>query len=482
MFDSTREDRRAFLRRLKNVLAGGAAATLFSQLELVGRAMAADTPLPSNDYKALVCIFLAGGNDSFNMLIPWESAEYAAYEASRDGVYDKTTNPGGLAIRREDLAQIIDANGKTWGLHPQFGGVAPLFSQGDLAFLANIGSLAVPVTKAEVTSKDKPLPSDLYSHNDQQRQWLTGASSRSATTGWGGRLADLVDRSSVALGALPPAISLSGSTMFLHGATSVPYAMASGGPAALSHFAGTSAADRARLDALRALVNHPYESLLGDQYAATGKNALALNEALLEALLPDNGGDVSAVFPEGSLGQQLRMIARMIKVSQTPAIGHQRQLYFALLGGFDTHQNQMVDAGHGALLKQLGDGLAAFREALIETGSLDKVMTFTMSDFSRTLNSNGKGSDHAWGGVQLVMGKSSVGTGGRLAGQRVHGDYPLLELDGAQSVGRGRMIPTTAVMQLGATLAQWFGAPADSLETIFPGIGNFATARLPFLT
>ena len=186
------------------------------------------------------------------------------------------------------------------------------------------------------------------------------------------------------------------------------------------------------------------------------------------------------MFPAGNLASQLRMVARMIKASRGPAIGHRRQVYFASLGGFDTHQNQMAANGHGALLGQLADSLAAFREALAEIGALQNTTTFTMSDFGRTLNSNGNGTDHGWGGVHLLMGASAT-NGGALRGRQVWGNYPVLELDGADAVGRGRMVPTTSVNQMGATLAQWFGVSPTGLEAIFPGLGNFNQPRLGFL-
>ena len=174
------------------------------------------------------------------------------------------------------------------------------------------------------------------------------------------------------------------------------------------------------------------------------------------------------------------MVARMIKAARTSAINHRRQIYYVSMGGYDTHQNQMAANGHGQLLRQLSEGLAAFRTALAEVGALNDTTTFTMSDFGRTLNSNGNGTDHGWGGVQLVMGGAAA-NGGALRGQQVWGSYPLLELDGAQAVGRGRMVPTMSGSQMGATLAQWFGLPAGEVGTIFPGIENFSSSKLGFL-
>lgn len=480
MTRSIREDRRRFLRRVQAVVAGGAAYALMPQLELVGRAFAAE-PLPGNDYRALVCIFLFGGSDSFNMLIPHDAVEHAAYLTSRGGVYEATTNPFGLGIARDTLVQVADTSGKTWGLHPECASMKPLFDAGELAFLANIGPLVEPLTKDDVTRRLKRLPPYLYSHNDQQKLWMRGHSARSGTSGWGGMLGDRVEASNLGLQALPPSISIAGSNLFQIGQTTLPFAMSSGGAATINRFRNDgSNADRIRSESLRALVESAYQPIMQDQYAVIGDSAINLNDTLRVALNPTNGGDITTVFPAGGLASQLRMVARMIKASRTSAINHRRQIYYVSMGGFDTHQNQMAANGHGALLRQLGDSLAAFRAALAEIGSLNDTTTFTMSDFGRTLNSNGNGTDHGWGGVQLVMGGAAA-NGGAMRGGQVWGGYPLLELDGVQAVGRGRMVPTTSVNQLGATLAQWFGLPASEVGAIFPGIENFAQQRLDFL-
>jgi uncharacterized protein (DUF1501 family) len=269
--------------------------------------------------------------------------------------------------------------------------------------------------------------------------------------------------------------------VFQFGRSTLPFAMSSGGPAVLNRFRTDSGAtDRIRGEALRALVEAPHTPVMRDQYGVIGESAIVLNDTLRGALNPVNGGDIATVFPGGSLASQLRMIARMIKVSRASGIGHRRQIYFASMGGFDTHQNQMAPNGHGALLGQLGSSLAAFREALAEINSLNDVTSFTMSDFGRTLNSNGNGTDHGWGGVQLMMG-GAVANGGSLRGRQVWGRYPLLELNGEQAVGRGRMVPTTSVNQMGAAMAQWMGVVPGDLPTIFPGLNNFSPTRVGFL-
>ncbi len=477
---STRHDRRRFLQGLGALVAGGTASAMFPQLELMGRALAA-TPA-AGEYRALVCIFLFGGNDSFNMLIPHAQDEHDVYLRSRGGVYDETANPFGLGIARDKLAQVSDAAGDRWGLHPSFAAVKPLFDAGELAFVANVGSLVQPVRKPEVGFPGgKPLPAYLYSHNDQQRQWMRGHATGTRTAnGWGGLAGDRVASLNAGLTALPPTISTFGSNLYQSGASVLPYAISSSGPSELARMsAGGSRADAIRLEALNELLNAGQPHVMQGRYAGLGRTSIAVNGALRTALDPANGGDIATTFPASQLAAQLRMITRMIKVSRGPAIGHQRQIFFAGMGGFDTHDNQMTTR-HAALLSQLAGALVAFNAGLKEVGMLNQVSTFTMSDFGRTLNSNGNGTDHGWGGVQLVMGGSAA-NGGSLRGGRVWGDYPLLELDGEQAMGRGRMIPTTSTQQYGATMATWLGVPDGELGTIFPGLGNFATPRLGLL-
>jgi len=478
MSHSTRHDRRRFLQGLAALVATGGAGAMFPQLELMGNALAA-TPVPG-DYRALVCIFLYGGNDSFNMLIPHAQAEYDLYQRSRGGVYDATSNPFGLGIARDSLATVVDTGGKAWGLHPGFAAARPLFDAGELAFVANVGSLVEPVRKSEINGK--PLPPYLYSHNDQQRQWMRGHSTGThVANGWGGLAGDRVKSMNGGLAALPPTLSIFGSNLYQSGGSVLPYAISSSGPTELARMSTAGGtADAARLAALNELLNASQGQAMRTRYAGIGKTSTEVNAVLRTALDAANGGDIATAFPAEPLAAQLRMIARLVKVSQRTSIGHKRQIFFAGLGGFDTHDNQMDPARHASLMSQVAGALVAFRNALREIGMLDSVTTFTMSDFGRTLNSNGNGTDHAWGGVQLVMGGAATG-GGSLQGRRVWGDYPLLELDGEQAVGRGRMIPTTSLQQYGATFARWIGVPDADMATIFPGLGNFATPRLGLL-
>jgi uncharacterized protein (DUF1501 family) len=479
MDNLSRNDRRRFLRGLGVALATGTAGMLLPQLDLIGRAAAATAS--ATDYRALVCIFLYGGNDSHNMLVPYAQPDYNAYLACRGGVYDATANPFGLGLAREALLPISEAGGKTWGLHPACAGMQQLFGTGELAFLANTGSLVAPVTRAQALA-GTGVPQNLYSHNDQQSQWMRGhATSQHPGDGWGGLVGDVMEAGNSHATALPPTLSLFGNNLYQTGKKVLPYSLSTNGVAELARMGVSSAAERARMQALDELLRASHPQLMQDEYAVRGLTSIQVNDVLRSALLPANNGDINTVFPGDFLAQQLRMTARLIKISQTAAIGHKRQVYFVGLGGFDTHDNQMDPNRHAALLGQLSGALLAFRNGLSEIGMLNNVVTFSMSDFSRTLNSNGNGTDHGWGGVQLVMGGGAA-NGGPLQGRKVWGTYPLLELDGPQSTGRGRLIPTTAVQQMGATLATWLGVESTQLDAIFPGLGNFSSRTLGFLS
>lgn len=476
------EDRRRFLRAMQYTLAAGTIGSVVPQFDLVGRALAQSSP--ASGYKAIVCVFLLGGNDSFNLLIPHAQAEYDVYNASRGGVFDASSNSQGLALARDALLPISNGS-KTWGLHSSCPELKTLFDAGELGVLANVGTLRQPISKAEALKDRRLLPDNLYSHNDQQQCWMRGHSvDVRAGNGWGGLCADrLRDANSAGLSQLPPSISLSGNNLFQAGISTQPFGLSRSGADVPKRFGNTdSAADKARREALQGLLSKKYTPIMQDQYAVLGESALFLSDRLASSLDAKNGGDISTQFPEkNGLGEQLRMVARTIKASRTSAINHSRQIFYVGMGGFDTHDNQAGPNGrHTALLAQLSAALGAFRTALAEIGSLNDVVTFTMSDFGRTLNSNGNGTDHGWGGVQLVMG-GSANNGGPLKGKQVYGDYPLLELNGEQAIERGRIIPTTSTNQMGATFAKWMGVADGDLATIFPGLSNFNNPTLGFL-
>lgn len=511
-------DRRNFLRSLGATLATGSASALLPQLGLVGSALAAvPRGKAFGNYRALVCVYLDGGNDSWNLLVPRDSTGvgslYSTYRDARGGLYDGNTNPDGLAL---DFAALrpISPDGfaaNSFGLHPQCAdytftpqggspttqsGLASLFAQQRLGLMLNVGTLVQPITKA--TYNTTPRPPQLYSHNDQTTLWHLGRTNPNHPYGWGGELASRVDAGNQ-LQALAPCISIAGSSRFLVGDGVYPYQMSTTGATSLSNYSATAgglqSARRAALDQMLALAYpHPF----GDEYARLSTRSLDLANTVTDALslagtistpyqmstapTPENPYPSAQVTVAGtsysnSLLDQLRMVARMIRVSRPGSgagINHERQVFLVRLGGFDTHDTQMTNTGQPLLLARLNQALAWFWRALADLGIQNEVTLFTMSEFARTLSSNGNGSDHAWGGVQLALG-------GAVAGRKFYGSFPNQTLDGPDCFSRGQFLPTLPVDTYAATLARWMGVPDIDLEQVFPNLVNFSPDTLPFL-
>lgn len=433
--------------------AAGAAATAGLLNALASSAAHAQT----GDYRALVCVFLLGGNDSFNLLVPNDNEGYATYARSR----------GGLAVPRSDLLTIRPGNsgGRDYGLHPVAGGLRDLFAQGRLSFAANSGVLLAPTTRADYQA-GRALPPQLFSHNDQQDHWMSGEPGGPKFTGWGGRMADLLF-SRNANQRLSMNISLAGTNLFQVGDSVLPLAVEPTG--ARPFTALTGQAERRRV--LRELLAQSAAEdrpLLESAYGSVVTSALDNGAAIQEAL--QAGPALATRFPDGSLGARLRMIARLISVRER--LGLSRQIFFVSLGGFDTHDDQLLN--QPPLLKLLADSLKSFHDATVELGIASQVTTFTASDFGRTLTSNGDGTDHGWGGNHAVVG-------GAVRGGQLIGQYPDLRLDGPDDAGLGRMIPTTAVDQLGATFGRWLGIADSDLDLVFPNLRRFAQRDLGFL-
>jgi uncharacterized protein (DUF1501 family) len=487
--------RRQFLKNLGATLCAGGASALLPQLKLMGSALAAETGTVSG-YRALVCVYLSGGNDSWNMLLPYDTARHGVYATARSGIYNATSNAGGLGIDRAALTsqfQITDsATGALYAVNPgnanYAGGMsdlATIYRANKLAFLPNIGTLIRPITKTEYNNSPALRPPQLYSHNDQENLWHL-ARTAATNTGWGGLVADRV-RADNLNQALSPCISLAGSNRFEVGENTFPYQMSSGGLTGLSNIynssnstGGTYGSQRAgALDLLLNDTSNP--SLLTKEYARTFKRGRDLYDLVNSSLTAsDNSGNVTTVFPSGnSLADQLKMVARMIKISRESSgqIQHKRQIFYVRVGGFDLHDGLMAtnQNGHGALLNRLSQALGAFWTALGELGAQNEVTAFTMSEFARTLSSNGNGSDHAWGGVQFVMG-------GAVNGGRLYGTFPDQTLNNTISFSRGQTIPSTSVDQMAATLARWMGVTSNTdLATIFPNLINFPSSNLGFM-
>ncbi|MCE9595549.1 MAG: DUF1501 domain-containing protein [Planctomycetes bacterium] len=443
--------RRRFLRY------GGSTASLamLAQLTALQRTVSA---APAGGYRALVCVYLYGGNDAFNLIVPTSNAQYTTYATSRQG----------LAVPLAQLLPITPATstGVNYGLHPSVPELQTLFGDQKLAIVANLGSLVAPLTKTEYESGAVERPPQLFSHSDQGDQWMIGgAVSQIQKIGWCGKvgenLASLNPGSVMSMN-----ISLDGSNTMQMGATKAPYNLGANGPTELSGFWGSQGA--LRKQAFDALRNQAQTNKLSQGFADVMNESIAI-EATISAALA-SGPTIMTPFPSSWLGEQLSMVARMISVQS--AVGQTRQIFFVGKGGFDTHGNQ--NAEQPALYADISQCLGAFQAAMEELGSDADVTLFTASEFGRTLSSNAQGTDHGWGAHHLVLG-------GAVGGGDLYGTMPDLALDGPDDIGGGRMIPTTSVEQYAATLATWFGVAPGDLATLFPHIGNFASPTLGFV-
>jgi uncharacterized protein (DUF1501 family) len=445
-------NRRAFLRFAGGAGLGVGALSAFSSLNAM-----ASLAAPGSGYRALVCVYLYGGNDAFNLLVPTSAGPYSTYAAARLD----------LAIPLNQLLAIAPANpqGSTWGLHPACAPLQSLFQSGRLAFVANVGTLIEPTTKAQIDSGAVRLPPQLFSHNDQTAQWMAGNNELQPTSGWGGRMSDAVANLN-APNAIARAISLAGNNLFQVGQSTIPYVMGTDGPVALTGFWG--AEGQRRRAALDQILNKNQSNVLEQAFADIKKRSIS-NEALVRAAF-DSAPAFATVFPQSWLGAQLEATAKMIAVHAQ--LGLSRQVFFVGKGGFDTHDDQADD--HPLLLGELAAALAAFDAALTEVGEASNVCTFTASEFGRTLSTNGRGTDHGWGSHQLVLG-------GAVNGGELYGVVPDWTLEGPDDIGGGRFIPTTSVDQLGATLARWLGVAPGDLPTVFPNLPNFTSSDLGLL-
>jgi uncharacterized protein (DUF1501 family) len=453
--------RRQFLAVGGRSLAAIGAASLAGRLSQVSGL--AQTACPS-DYKALVCVFLFGGNDGNNMVIPISTPNsnpansYANYAAVR----------AGLALPQASLNSINTSKGDEYGLHPSLVELAKLYNEKkNVAVLTNVGSLVTPLTQTEYLQQSKAIPLNLFSHLDQQTELQTSLAQGFATTGWGGRLADAMQGCNAT--GFPTIVSVGGNALFATGNQTNPATVTAGQVLGLQGFA-TNAASQARLAALQNLLNFDNGLTLvqaSNSIASNGINqATKLNQALA------GGTPLTTVFPNTSLGTQMAQIAKIINVRG--ALGVNRQIFFAYLGGFDTHDLELNDQGTG--LASVSQALNAFYNATVEMSVNQDVVTFTESDFGRTLQPSGGatlGTDHAWGSHHIIMGDA-------VKGGDLYGTFPTQVLKGPDDANnRGVWIPTTSIDQYGATLATWFGVDPAKLSAVFPNLGNFSTLPLP---
>ncbi|MBX3593052.1 DUF1501 domain-containing protein [Sphingomonas sp.] len=453
------QSRRAFLKRSAALGIAGGAAPFVTQLAAIGEASAA----VASDYKALVCVFLYGGNDYANTLPPYDQASWDLYNAQRSTLAHSRAS---LAATLLNPAAALPG-GRQYALAPTMSGLIPLFDAGKLAVVLNVGTLVRPTTKAEYTAKSVALPPKLFSHNDQQSYWQA-SSAEGASSGWGGRIGDLL-QSGNGTSALT-CISASGNAVYLSGRSSIQYVTGTSGPTALINGASSLFGSATAASALRSIMGGARTHLIENEHATISKRALDLYAQVNGAL----GGAPAAnftLFPTGnSLADQLKIVARLISVSQE--LGAKRQVFFVSLGGFDMHDFLLRD--HPGKVGQVADAMRAFYDTTAALGVADKVTTFTASDFGRTLTQNDDGSDHGWGSMHLVMG-------GAVNGRRFYGTAPAIGTNTADDVGQGRLLPSTSVDQYAATLASWFGVSSGNMATVLPNIGNYSTTTLGFV-
>ena len=431
-------------------------------------AQAADT----SDYRALVCVFLFGGMDCHDTILPYDQSSYNDYAQSRASLLATyAAEPGGSTRARSALL-ALDPSGAGFGsrqfaLPPQLGGLHQLFEQGRAAIVGNVGPLDEPTDSAAFAGNTAQVPRRLFSHNDQQSTWMSFAPEGSSL-GWGGRFGDAAAQSNANTGTVFSQIALAGNSVFLNGDLVSPYRISVDGVPSIR---------------LIDLAGETLGPVLRDHFASEGSNrsnlferdfvtlsqvSLDANDTLDRAL--QDGSSVSTPFPDTDLGAQLRTVAQTIAVRDT--LGVSRQVFFVALHGFDTHSAQATSLP--ALQQDLGDSIAAFYSATQELGVVNEVTTFTAADFGRTLTVNGDGTDHGWGGHHFVVG-------GAVNGGDIYGDIPVSQLGHGQDAGNGRLIPQVSVEQFAAPLGTWFGLNQDELNAALPGLANFPAGPLNFI-
>lgn len=457
------QNRRHFLKKL--ALGVGSASLLATQskLQIMQSAMAMSSDYSGlTDHKSLVCIFLYGGNDSFNMLVPYQQTAYNQYNNIRSN----------LAISRDSLLAL---KGNEYALHPSMPDMQALYNADKLAVMGNVGSLIQPTTRAQYKNKSTLIPADLFSHNHQQQFWQTGtaASITKQSLGWGGRMNDMLITANDDQN-IPSLFSLSGNSFWQRGEKAQDFELnPNSGISQIKAFEEKNFPryKRSRIEAWEKIVQQNSPILLNQQlnnaYIQTDERINSIKE--LYSVAPE----INTVFPtNNTFEKQLSTVAKIISIRES--LGMKRQIFFIGLGGWDTHDNQLVN--HAERLAVLNTGMNSFYQATEELNVENSVTTFTASEFGRSLSINGDGTDHAWAGHQLVMG-------GAVNGGQIHGDMPQLILDGPDDArNTGRLIPKYGIDQYGATLGKWMGMTDSDLLDIFPNLVEFDTTDLGFMS
>jgi uncharacterized protein (DUF1501 family) len=468
----------------------GAASLAIRDLRLINSALAAQgTP---TGYKALVCVFLDGGNDANNWIVPTDSTTYAQYASIRDNLTMPSSSLLTLRTGTSGASPAYqDTDGHTYGFHPACSGLRTLFGEKKLGVIFNVGTIVRPLTRAQYNSGLAAFrPPQLFSHSDQVTQWQTGIPDAPPATGWGGRIADLLDPLANPSSSLSMSVSLAGANTFEIGNLVSQYQVSSTGAVVLSGdlMTGTSA----RVRTLRGLLALPHTNLQRNAYADVADNAIATGDLLntkiqataMSTDTPPGTWVWTTAFPNTNLGNQLKMVARLIQARGPTGFNLNRQVFFTRLGGHDTHTSQVSVNGtdqptntagaHYSLLSETSAAMFAFQRAMEQLGVSNSVTAFTASDFSRTLPTNSQGSDHGWGSHHIMVG-------GAVDGGKTFGNLPIFALNGPDDTGLGRWIPKLSVDQHAATLAKWFGVDSSVMNDIFPNLTRFSTSDLGFM-
>lgn len=443
--------RREFLKKLAQYGALGSAAPMALSLSSLAHASAA----AATDYKAVVCIYLYGGNDYANTLVPYDAISYNLYSSLRSSI----------ALTRSSLTNTVLAptqplsGGLSFALEPGLSPLMPLFTNNQMAVILNIGTLIQPTTKAQYFANSVALPPRLFSHIDQQN--YSQSITNPEVTGWGGRLEDLLMSNNSA--STFNAVSASGNALFLSGSATTQYQVSTNGPVAINALSGAPFGNAAISSAARSIITSSVNQAMSDQITATVSRSINAQGTLASAV--GGSSPFGTTFPSGnSLASQLQIVARIIKANQS--LGVKRQIFFVSLGGFDTHDH--ISTVHPQLMIALGSAIAAFQTAIASMSLTPNVFTFTSSDFGRTLTSNGDGTDHGWGSHHF-------GFGGPITTSKFIGTAPALANGGPDDVGQGRLVPTTSNDQLAFSIGKWLGAADSDLRAALPNAQNFTT-------
>ncbi|MGA3045834.1 MAG: DUF1501 domain-containing protein [Terracidiphilus sp.] len=430
----------------------------------------------ASSYKALVCVFLQGGNDGHGAVIATDPDSFSAFTTARSGA-------PGLAYPIADLLPITlktPQSGRTFALNPALTGIQNLFNAGRAAIVANTGTLIAPATKAQVNANSVPLPASLFSHFDQSAAWQAIASNGGSAehVGWGGAMADLIESMNENSNSAFTCISTAGVALFLSGLTSYQLNVTSAGPIPIYGLAQPPFGLPAAANPLASILSADESNLFAKEYGVVVNRSIAAQKTLASAMLPAGAGGIpnppqfldpqTKKLADNQFAISLQTVARII--GGYTSLGVTRQIFYVQLGSFDTHNNQAIQIA--SLLSQLGAGLEYFDGLMVSAGLGNQVTTFTASDFGRTLTSNSNGTDHGWGSHHFVVG-------GAVQGQDMYGQYPVIGTNQANDVGQGRLIPTTAVDQYAGTLARWFGLTDGQVRQVFPNFGNFGSS--PYL-